>query len=76
MVYQASELSKYVGFRRKHHPIPSMAEVKKAYMDAKNGDIDGAIRLLDWRRHCFYVKDNYDQKVMAAIFQYCSMIIR
>lgn len=75
MMYKSNELSKIIGFHRKHQRIPSVEQVELAYKVALAGDKDGALRLLDWKRHCFYVKDDYQREVMAKVFEYCSIII-
>ncbi|MEC0146700.1 hypothetical protein [Paenibacillus alginolyticus] len=72
--YKIAELSKVVGFHRKHQRVPSMEQVEKAYKGAMDGDLDSALRLLDWKRHCFYVKDEYQREVMAKVFEFCSEI--
>ncbi|NQX65526.1 hypothetical protein HQN90_05235 [Paenibacillus alba] len=75
-MYDQSILSKIIGFHRKHQRIPVMEEVEKAYESAIHGDIDGAIRILDWKRHCFYVKNNDQREIMSKIFEYASIIIK
>ncbi|MCY9659610.1 hypothetical protein P5G65_24195 [Paenibacillus chondroitinus] len=75
MKFKSSELSKIIGFHRKHQRVPSLEQVDAAFNDAIAGDIDGALRLLDWKRHCFYVKDNFEREVMSKVFAYCSEVI-
>ncbi|MDF2652488.1 MAG: hypothetical protein K0Q73_8293 [Paenibacillus sp.] len=43
-----------------------MMEVERSYLAAINGDIDGALQLLDWKRHCFYVKED-EQRVIIDL---------
>jgi len=66
--YQA--ISKLVGFYRRHHRVPEQREVDTAVEQAKHGEIRGAIQLLDWSRHCFYVKTERERAVMELIFNY------
>ncbi|HZG85999.1 hypothetical protein [Paenibacillus sp.] len=66
--YQA--ISKAVGFYRRHHRVPEQREVATAAEQAANGEIRGAIQLLDWSRHCFYVKTERERVVMELIFSY------
>lgn len=75
MIYKSNELSKIIGFHRRHQRVPSLEQVDSAYQIAVNGDMDGALRLLDWKRHCFYVKDDYEREVMSKVFEYCLKII-
>ncbi|NOU72538.1 hypothetical protein GC098_14065 [Paenibacillus sp. LMG 31458] len=76
MAYDLGELSKIIGFHRKHQRVPMMKEVELVYLAAKNGDIDGALRLLDWKRHCFYVKDEEQRAIMARVFECASELIK
>ncbi|NOV03227.1 hypothetical protein [Paenibacillus planticolens] len=75
MMYKSSELSRIIGFHRKHQRVPSMQQVEEAYREAKAGGVDGALRLLDWKRHCFYVKDDFEREVMERVFVYCRDMI-
>ncbi|SDN92783.1 hypothetical protein SAMN04487897_10624 [Paenibacillus sp. yr247] len=43
MTYDLAELSKIIGFHRKHQRVPSMIEVERVYLAANNGDINGAL---------------------------------
>lgn len=72
MSYDLTEISKYVGFYRKHQLVPDLEEVRATYHAAVAGDTNAAIRMLDWKRHCFYVKNAYEQQVMSVVFGYCS----
>lgn len=76
MTYDLGELSKIIGFHRKHQHVPSMIEVERSYLDATNGGIDGALRILDWKRHCFYVEDEEQRAIMARVFEYASQLIK
>lgn len=76
MKYDLAELSKTIGFHRKHQRVPLIEEVEKAFEAAKNGSIDAALRLLDWKRHCFYVKNDDQSAVMARVFECCSEILK
>jgi len=66
--FEYRAISKLVGFYRRHHRIPEQREVEAATEQAANGDIRGAIQLLDWSRHCFYVKTERERIVMELIF--------
>ncbi|WP_282942506.1 hypothetical protein [Paenibacillus sp. RC67] len=74
MTYNMTEISKFVGFFRKHQPIPDMDDVLHTYKAAIAGDKNAAIRMLDWKRHCFYVKNAHDQQVMSVVFAYCGQL--
>jgi hypothetical protein len=52
-----------------------MEEATRAYLEALKGDTDGAIRLLEWRRHCFYVRNEEEAAVMRAIFQFAREVL-
>lgn len=67
MKYKLAELSKEVGFYRRHQRIPMMDEIEKAFEAAKNGSKDYAVLILDWRRHCFLAKSKDDLMSMARI---------
>ncbi|UKS30172.1 hypothetical protein LOZ80_15015 [Paenibacillus sp. HWE-109] len=43
MSYNLAELSKIIGFHRKHQRVPSINEVERAYQTAISGDFDGAL---------------------------------
>jgi hypothetical protein len=75
MKFKSTELSRMIGFHRKHQRVPSLEQVEWAFNDAMAGDIDGALRLLDWKRHCFYVKNDYEREVMSKVFRYCTNVI-
>jgi len=76
VTYDLNEISKYVGFYRKHQPIPDLEEVNLVYHAAASGDKNAATRMLDWKRHCFYVKNAYEQQVMSIVFTYCGELFR
>ncbi|MDQ1913792.1 hypothetical protein RAC89_25650 [Paenibacillus sp. GD4] len=67
MKYNYHSVSQMVGFYRKHQRVPSETEVLAAVEQAKNGDIRGAALLLDWSRHCFFVKTDSERMVMEQI---------
>ncbi|WP_171643961.1 hypothetical protein [Paenibacillus phytorum] len=69
------DISKIIGFHRKHQRVPTIQQVEAAYLQAKNGQMDGAVLLADWKRHCFYVRSDYEREVMTMIFTYCSELI-
>lgn len=75
-IYKASDISNIIRFHPKHQREPTFEQVEDAYMLANNGEIDGALRLVDWKRHCFYVKNDYQREVMAMVFSYCREVIR
>lgn len=67
MKYNYHSISKMVGFYRKHQRVPDETEVLAAAEQAKQGDSRGAILLLDWSRHCFFVKTDKERIVMEQI---------
>lgn len=68
------EVSKHVSFYRRHQRIPNFEEVEAAYEKATDGDIKGAIELLNWKRHCFFAKTNYEAMVMNKVFEFYKKI--
>lgn len=66
-MFDHSVVSRQVSFYRK--PVPFLEEVHMAYDKALNGDISGAIELLNWRRHCFHVKNEYEAEIMKTVFE-------
>lgn len=74
-MFDHHEVSKHVNFYRRHQRVPLLDEVHAAYEKALNGDIRGAIELLNWRRHCFHVKNEYEVKVMNKIFELSKQVI-
>lgn len=70
MKYKLSDISKAVGFYRRHQRIPSFEEIEKAWQDAQAGKIEGAIQILDWRRHCFLAKTEEERAALDLVFDY------
>jgi len=62
-------ISKTVGFHRRHQRVPELRDVDAAALRASRGDPSGAVDLLDWSRHCFYVKTESDCIAMERVFR-------
>lgn len=74
-LFKIVEVSKYVQFHRRNQRVPTVEQVYEAHEKALNGDISGAIELLNWRRHCFYAKTQEDTEVMEMIFNLSSGVM-
>lgn len=70
MKYKLSDISKAVGFYRRHQRIPTLTEIEMAWQDAQAGKIGGAVQILDWRRHCFLAKTEGERAALALVFDY------
>ncbi|NIK78487.1 hypothetical protein FHS15_003625 [Paenibacillus castaneae] len=70
-MWNLNEVSKHVQFYRRNQRIPHIEQVREAYWQAKQGEIKGAIELLNWKRHCFYVRTPAEIETMELVFAFC-----